>query len=388
MSSYFIYYTEANIVCVIIFGIMLFRDFLNIDRQEKQIEYDHALISFMLYFITDAFWASVIAGKLPRNSFTVLTCNFLNCVLMALIVYAWLRFVLSAEQMPTRNEKRIRFLTALPLLVSVAGMVIAYLINPQIFLDKDLNLQPIYTVFQITVPCIYIVVILIYALRRAAKEESRAERNMHLFIGFFPLLVILGGLLQVLVLPETPVFCFCCAILMLVFYINNMETQISTDQLTGLNNRRQLERYSVQKSNARREGRRTFAIMFDIDDFKKINDTYGHAAGDGALVNMADAFRSAMRKQNMPMFLARYGGDEFTMIIYPTDGTAQETLIREVREQAERICLARKTPYMLRIGAGYDELKDGDDTIAECIRRADEKLYLDKMQEKAKRKKS
>lgn len=230
--------------------------------------------------------------------------------------------------------------------------------------------------------------ILIYALRRAAEEESRAERNMHLFIGFFPLLVVLGGLLQVLVLPETPVFCFCCAILMLVFYINNMETQISTDQLTGLNNRRQLERYSVQKSNARREGRRTFAIMFDIDDFKKINDTYGHAAGDGALVNMADAFRSAMRKQNMPMFLARYGGDEFTMIIYPTDGTAPETLIREVREQAERICLARKTLYMLRIGAGYDELKDGDDTIAECIRRADEKLYLDKMQEKAKRKKS
>jgi len=142
MSSYFIYYTEANIVCVIIFGIMLFRDVLNIDRQEKQIEYDHALISFMLYFITDALWASVIASKLPRNSFTVLTVNFLNCVLMALIVYAWLRFVLSAEQMPTRNEKRVRFLTALPLLVSVAGMVIAYLINPQIFLDKDLNLQP------------------------------------------------------------------------------------------------------------------------------------------------------------------------------------------------------------------------------------------------------
>ena len=55
MSSYFIYYTEASIVCVIIFGIMLCWDLFSIDKQEKQIKYDHALIAFMLYFVSDAF---------------------------------------------------------------------------------------------------------------------------------------------------------------------------------------------------------------------------------------------------------------------------------------------------------------------------------------------
>ena len=51
MSAYFIYYTEASIVCMIIFGIMLCRDIFNADRQEKQIKYDHALIAFMLYML-------------------------------------------------------------------------------------------------------------------------------------------------------------------------------------------------------------------------------------------------------------------------------------------------------------------------------------------------
>ena len=97
MSSYFIYYTEASIVCVIIFGIMLVWDLFSIDKQEKQIKYDHALIAFMLYFVSDALWAAVIAGMLPRNRFIVVTTNFLNCILMAAITYRWLIYVMAVE---------------------------------------------------------------------------------------------------------------------------------------------------------------------------------------------------------------------------------------------------------------------------------------------------
>ena len=57
MSDYFIYYASTNIVGAIIFGIMLIHDCLGVDRQEKQIKYDHSLIAFMLYFISDAIWA-------------------------------------------------------------------------------------------------------------------------------------------------------------------------------------------------------------------------------------------------------------------------------------------------------------------------------------------
>ena len=91
MSNYFIYYAEANIVCIILFSIMLFRDIFNVDRQEKQIKYDHALVAFMLYFACDIIWAGIIAGVLPKNHLTVLAVNFANYVLMAAITYTWLR---------------------------------------------------------------------------------------------------------------------------------------------------------------------------------------------------------------------------------------------------------------------------------------------------------
>ena len=385
MSSYFVYYTEASIVCVIIFAIMLFRDLFNVDRQEKQIKYDHALIAFMFYFVSDALWAAVIAGMLPRNLFTVLTTNFANCILMAAITYTWLRYVMAVEQIPARDKPIKKFAIMFPFLISTIALIATYLAAPRMLLSEALELQPAYSAFQISVPIIYIVAVLFYAIQRAITLDSPIDRKRHLFIGFFPLMVIVGGLIQVLLLPETPIFCFCSAILMLVFYINSMEAQISTDPLTQLNNRGQLLHYTSQRTNLHREGRRTFVVMFDINDFKSINDTHGHSEGDRALILMAESLRDVVKKHSTPMFLARYGGDEFTLVVHPTDGGEMQPLIDEIREQIVARCRAEGTPYVLSVGAGYDELVGEDDTFPKCMERADEKLYLDKARQKERR---
>lgn len=382
MSNYFIYYTEASVVCVVIFAIMLFRDLVNVDRQEKQIKYDHALIAFMLYFVSDALWAAVIAGILPKNHITVLTTNFANYVLMAAITYMWLRYVMVVEQVPERDSRLKKFAIQFPFIIATIALIATYIIRPRVLLDDQYNLQLGYTAFQITVPCIYIAATVIYTMKRALVEENPIERKSHLFVGLFPLTVIAGGLLQVLVLPETPVFCFCCAILMLVFYITSMETQISTDPLTGLNNRGQLIHYTLQKSNAHREGRQSFVVMLDINDFKTINDTYGHAEGDRALVMVADALKSVTRNHNTPVFLARYGGDEFVLIVHPVDEEKVVALIDEIRSQIDAACRENNTPYTLSIAAGYDKLNGTDDTFHKCMQRADEKLYIDKALQK------
>ena len=382
MSSYFIYYTEASIVCVIIFAIMLFRDLVSVDRQEKQIKYDHALIAFMLYFVCDACWAAVIAGMLPKTPFIVLTINFGNYVLMAAITYMWLSYVMAVEQVPGRDSRRTRLAIQFPFYIATVALIITYLAKPTLLLDENYVLQPAYHVFQLTVPCIYIIAVLVYSMKRAFVVENPLERRRHLFIGFFPLMVIAGGMLQVLALPQTPIFCFCCAILMIVFYINSMETQISTDPLTGLNNRGQLVRYTLQKTNMNREGRMTFVIMLDINDFKLINDTHGHAEGDKALRIIADSLRSVIRMHSMPLFMARYGGDEFILIVHPTDEGEVVTLIREIRDQLKTACKAIDAPYVLSVGAGYSQLSVDRDTFQQCMQRADENLYLDKARQK------
>ena len=379
MSGYLTYYLESSVVCLLIFAIMLIHDLRRVDRQEKQIKYDHALIAFMLYFVSDSFWAMIIDDMIPKTMFSVALVNFANYILMAAITYTWLRYVLAVEQVPHREKPINRFRQLLPFLVATVALCVTFLIDPHVLIDDTFNTTIVSSIFQIAVPIIYIIAVLVYTLRRAAREENPAEKKNHLYTGIFPLMVVAGGLVQVVLLPDVPVFCFCCTLLMLIFYIKSMETQISMDPLTGINNRGQLLRFVSQDSNLHVEGRHTFVIMMDVNEFKDINDTYGHAAGDSALIIIAEAMKKVAKNQTMPIFLGRYGGDEFILIVHSLNEEEVCALISEIREQIVMGCKDQDAPFIISIGAGYDELQEtGSDNFQDCMQRADEKLYQDK----------
>lgn len=376
MHSFAVYYIESNLVCVIVFGILLLHNYFNIDRQEKQIKFDHALIAFMLYFLTDCFWAAIVAEIIPKTRFNIVVNVFLIYLFMAAIIYFWLEFVMAYEQIPGRNQPKTRILMVLPFLLSTAALILNYIIAPQTLINDDMDTLPLYSVYLVAVPYIYMGAILFYTIRKARAEKNYPEKRKHLFVGFFPLISIAGGLVQMIFFPYIPIFCFVCMILMLVFYIQSLEQQISLDPLTNLNNRGQLRRYISQSSNLRTEGRLTAVIMMDIDDFKGINDTYGHAEGDKALVVVSHSLKKAVSGRNMPCFLARYGGDEFIMIVYPVTTEEIDRLIAGIRENIDRAVI--DMPYPLKVSFGYDLLKDGEDTIRNCILRADKALYEEK----------
>ena len=212
---------------------------------------------------------------------------------------------------------------------------------------------------------------------RAVKEENPMQRRLHYYVGLFPLIVVLGGVLQ-FVFPNAPVFCFSCTILMITYFIHSMDTQISTDPLTQLNNRGQLSRYTSQTSKLFIEGRKTYVVMLDINDFKVINDTFGHAEGDHALIMVADALKFVEKSNDVPMFICRYGGDEFIMIVNPVDEREIDKLISDIRSRIDYECKLSETNYKISIGAGYDELLGSNDNVQKCMLRADKKLYIDK----------
>ena len=375
MSSYFIYYTEAGIVCVIIFGIMLVWDLLSVDKQEKQIKYDRTLIAFLLYFLSDGLWAAIIAGVLPRTRFAVVSVNFANCILMSSITYTWLRYVMALEQIPKRDARSTRIAVLAPFVLSTVALVCTYLLAPDALLNSALEPQPLYSVFLVTVPIIYIIAVLVLTMKWAIAVESRIERRRHILIGLFPLMVVIGVLLAAL----AGIFLWNRSLNRLA---ERRGREISTDPLTGLNNRGQLLHYIAQKTNLYREGRLTIVVMFDINDFKQINDTYGHAEGDHALILVADSFREVIRNHSTPMVLARYGGDEFILIAHPTGEAEIEPLICEIREQIKARCREESTPYVVSISAGAEALNGREDTFQRCMQRADKNLYADKAKQK------
>ena len=376
-QQYFLYYTVSNVICAIIFGIMLAHDLASIDRQEKQIKFDRALIAFMLYFISDAVWAGVDSGIIPKTQFSVFVTNFANYLLMAGITFCWLRFVMSVEQVADRDSRRTMFGIIAPFILSTAALIAIYIAAPQMLIDENLEALPAFDIFLVAVPFIYIIAVIVYTVRKMKIEDDPTEMKKHVAVGFFPLIVIVGGAVQLLVLTTTPIFCFACAILMLIFYIQQMDQRISTDPLTQLNNRGQLLRY-ISQPNLRKEGRRTYVMMLDINDFKGINDTYGHAEGDRALRIIADALRNATQRYNFPLFVGRYGGDEFILIMHPGSEKDIEKLPDEIRANIELECVEQNVPYNISIGIGCDELRAGGDTFQQCQQRADHKLYLDK----------
>ena len=379
MSDYLIYYAESNIVCVVIFGIMLVHDIFKIDRQEKQIKFDRALVAFMLYFISDTLWAAVIDGSIPKTAVSVIAVNLSNYLLMAISTCAWLHYVMAVEQVPNRNKNLNRFAILFPFIVSTVVLIALSVFVPSALIDYEtLEVKPVYNVFLSIVPIIYIIAVIFYSVRKARSEKNAIERKKHIYIGLFPLIVVIGGLIQIVFLPNTPIFCFCCTILMLIFYIKAMEMFISLDPLTGLNNRGQLHRFMSQESTAKSEGKRTFIMMIDVNDFKRVNDTFGHAEGDYVLTMIADSLKATQKALIASAFIGRYGGDEFVLIASVTDEKEVKAIASAIREEIDRRCKAHNESYVVTVGIGYDELLGDDDTFQKCMQRADHKLYLDK----------
>ncbi|MBR0303028.1 MAG: GGDEF domain-containing protein [Clostridia bacterium] len=382
MHSLAVYYIEANIVCTLVFGINLVHNHFNIDRQEKQLKYDRVLTVFMLYFLLDCFWALIVAGIIPKTRVTIVVDVFAMYILMAMTTYSWLEYVMAYEQVPRRNRPINRFAVLFPFIVSTVALIIHYVIAPRTLLNDALDTTPVIYIYLVAVPYIYLSAILFYTVRKARSEKMASEKRRHLFIGLLPLVVIIGGVVEIVFFPYIPIYCFCAMALMLIFYIRSIELRISVDPLTQLNNRSQLTHYISLKSNLSVEGRMTIVIMMDIDGFKHINDTYGHAEGDRALVLVSESLKKAVNNHSMPSFLCRYGGDEFILIIHPVFHEETDKLISEIRDEIKGVVC--DAPFPLSISIGYDELLGEDDSIQSCIRRADKKLYLDKEYRKIK----
>ncbi len=384
MNNFFVHYTEANVVCIIIFLILLLHDVFGIDRQEKQIKYDNALISFMFYFAVDCFWAALVSNTIRPTFPLVVIDTFMLYLGMVFITYFWLEYALAVEQYEKRNELRFRLTMMFPFILSTVILIITYLVNPNFLISESLEIQEGFNIFLLTAPYINLAAVLYYSIRKAISEESPIEKRKFLLIGLFPLMVVAGGLIETIFFPYEPIFAYCSTILMLVFFIQMILRQVSADPLTGLNNRGQLLRYTSQKSNMYKENRLTYVVMFDINDFKAINDTYGHAEGDKALLVLADSFKKVINRHNIPVFLGRYGGDEFIMIVHPQSQEELLPFIDDIRDQLYKQCLETDLGFTFTVGIGFDELKEDPDTFQKCLQRADKKLYMNKSQMKNK----
>ena len=156
------------------------------------------------------------------------------------------------------------------------------------------------------------------------------------------------------------------------------------DALTGLPNRQLfMDRLEQALRDARRDGKGLAVVFVDLDDFKEINDTRGHAAGDELLRNIADALRSAVREVDS---VARFGGDEFTLLLPDCDDTDSVSgVVQRVLEGVNREFALAATGEAVRTSAsmGIGLFPHDAGTAENLLMAADNALYEAKADQRA-----
>ncbi len=143
----------------------------------------------------------------------------------------------------------------------------------------------------------------------------------------------------------------------------------NTDAVTGVYNRRKFNECLAEEMTASlKKGRPLSLIIFDIDNFKAINDTRGHDYGDHVIIRTAKLAKSCITERDV---FARWGGDEFAVII-PSAGVEQG--VKAAREMQERILGYYSGQAAVTCSFGVTELAEGDDMNSFLIR-ADSALY-------------
>ncbi|CAN5261334.1 hypothetical protein BH11PSE10_BH11PSE10_03600 [soil metagenome] len=152
----------------------------------------------------------------------------------------------------------------------------------------------------------------------------------------------------------------------------------TTDSLTGAANRRSfLELAAVEIARSKRHGFPMALVMMDIDHFKRINDTLGHAMGDAAIRKVVQACSQLVRKQDM---VGRLGGEEFALLLPQTELESARLLVERLREEIAAIGLHKDGVRVpgLTASFGVTVLRADDSQIDDLLARADEALYAAK----------
>ena len=155
--------------------------------------------------------------------------------------------------------------------------------------------------------------------------------------------------------------------------LEQMSELVREDQLTGSLNRRGLE--DVFERELARSERRSSPLciaMLDLDDFKKINDNYGHSAGDEALIHLVRVIKETLRTMDV---IARFGGEEFLIVLPDTPlAEAVQTITRLQRELTKQIFMHNHTRLLMTFSAGV-ALRNENEDQQSMIKRADAALY-------------
>ncbi len=344
-------YTELNAFGIAILLLLLYfgRRFGR-TRSADQRLYSRILLIGILVMALDAGMWLLDGAQFEGARVLNLIVSTLYFVVVPFISYAWLLFcdykVYGDE---TALRSRMRFYI-IPAMLNVALMIVN--INwPCVFSIDSAARYSRGSLFFIhaIIGLAYLAYSSVLCMAKAMKVTSPDDKHDFHCLASFIIPPAIGALLQAF-LFGTSVIWPCTVISCLIVFVNVQAQNISTDLLTKLNNRRQLNRYLMWITKNVDSNKNLYAVSVDIDGFRHINSEYGRSAGDSALIRAADIMKRVCRGKND--FLARTGDDEFMLICQRETQEAMRETMQNISDAFTDFNVKRQTDYVLMPSMG------------------------------------
>lgn len=372
-SALYISYIITEVFCIFFSIGIIIKSNKNVGTDLQMQHFRGMALFFILYLVSDSLWALGQGGIIPFNSTLNKITSITGLVAVSMLMLGWCIFVI--YRIDQNNSKNMRVLIIMHHAVAAADclLTVSSAFTGFIFYIDDNNIYQLGSGY--AVHLVFVMVQLfgsgIYSfIHSFSNKQIRLKKEYRL-----PLLFIIIPAATAIVegmLPLTPIVPLGIFLPILLAFLEIQNSEIYSDALTGLNNRRRMEMFLQDMIHNASKEKPFFIHIIDVNDFKLVNDKFGHIAGDKTLRLVADALHNV--SDSLHGFCARYGGDEFVLII-SDDAQVWEAIQKEVDSMREQC--ADLIPK-ISVCTGCAVCTSNAMTAAELIAQADEQLYEQK----------
>ena len=366
-------YVMVDLFCIIMaiaMGFYINLDFGN-DSEVKALRY--ALISYCGFLGFGLIWLLMENNYLPLWIPMIWISNIISLFSLSALGFFWFIFADMRLNKRVVTMNRV-LLTAIPLIIAGVMLVLSPLTGWAFTVSATGIYQhgPFFLFFSL-LGYVYDIAVLIMSISSSAKEKRKEMKQQYQTIGIFVIFPMIAGFIQ-MKYSGMPILAPAIITSFFLVFINIQSTQMYNDALTGLNNRRRANQYIENQLPEVSVINPLIIYMVDVDQFKSINDKYGHITGDKALRLVAQALSKL--GINHHIFVARYGGDEFIIVAKNQYSINPAAIVKELQEILKEKCLREMVKYDLNVSVGYAVIIDKQLSLEQAINQADQNLYF------------
>ena len=362
-------YFLVTISCTLIAGIILDRTSYEMGTELQVNSFKRLIGCYLLFTVSNGIclWANYAHDNDLGYIGTLVSLTSLCAC-----AFFWFRFIESKLDIHQYSKLR-GYIHSVPLLIIIIIVSTSIFTGLVYYYDSDGDFArgPLYSILLI-VPTLYILYAGYFIVKRFFATHSPTQRKEYKYLMSFAFLPIIAGGIDMIV-PHLPVMELSLLTCIILFYIAFQDKLIYVDSLTGMNNRRVSDKYLRTQLGLAAPDNPLYFFLADCDDFKIINDKFGHLEGDKALKIIASELEKLSIRYNC--YVARWAGDEFVLIARKNSIPEPEDLIQLFYDNLRKRSEEEGLQYDIHISVGYVPCNDSKASTIDIFGEAERRMY-------------